>query len=133
MSPKRGKKPLAASDEAQEALAGDLKKLEMAASAHAHAGITRSWPEHYRDGRVRPKNDFSRPNYTHIAKYCDVSIMHISRIFRGLANPSVPLLDKMTGYFGLPMSELWDLLKQKKPRKQAVRSEPAAQARVAHD
>ena len=78
-----------------------------------------AWPAHYQDGRKKPAHDFDKPNYTHIAKACGVSIMHISRIMRGLANPSVPLLDKMAVYFGMPMSRIWEKLKAKKPMKVA--------------
>lgn len=76
-----------------------------------------TWPDHYFVGRKEEAHDFNKPNYSRCAKACGVGRMHISRILRGLANPSADLLEKMANYYGLGMGELWKKLKEKRQGK----------------
>tara|TARA_Y100000310_G_C20519584_1_gene732980 strand:- start:98 stop:475 length:378 start_codon:yes stop_codon:yes gene_type:complete len=81
------------------------------------------WPPHYRDGRKQKAHDFDRPNYTQCAKACGVSVTHISKIMRGLKNPSAGLLEKIARHYDLGMEELWIELKARRPKAHAPYSE----------
>ena len=77
-------------------------------------GSMATWPDHYFAGRKGKAPDLHKPNYAQCAIACGAGAMHISRVLRGKTAPSVPLLERLSKYYGLGMEELWEYLKSKK-------------------